>query len=569
MSNFDIIIKNGTIYDGSGNDSFVSDVFIKDGKIIKIGKCSNNDTAKDIIDAENKIVTPGFVDIHTHYDGQATWDNYISPSSWYGVTTVIMGNCGVGFAPVRNEDHQKLINLMEGVEDIPEVVLTEGIEWQWETYNDYMDVLSKRKYDIDIGSQIPHGALRLYVMGQRGADREAATDEDILEMSALASDAIKNGAFGFTTSRTINHRTSDGNYVPQLEARENELIGIAKSIGKTNKGVLQVVSDFLGGRDEYLMLEKMVIESKRPLSITVAQTDAASYEWKELLSWIESSGKNGLPIRAQVSGRPIGLVLGLSVTLNPFSGHPSFKEIENLSLNEKISVMRNNDFKNRIFSEKPNTDDGLMLSILRNYENIYILDNPPDYEPDIEESLGYQAKIKGLNVIELLYETLLQNDGKQLLYYPIGNYMDGSLDASKRMIESDYSLLALGDGGAHCSTICDASFPTHMLTFWGRDRKRGPKIELPWIIKSYTSDNAIAMGLADRGLIKEGMLADINVIDFDNLQLYAPELVNDLPAGGKRLIQNVEGYDATIKSGVITYENGIATKKLPGRLIRS
>ena len=569
MSKFDIIIKNGTIYDGSGEDSFTSDISIKDGKIIKIGKCSNNDTAKDIINAENKIVTPGFIDIHTHYDGQATWDNYISPSSWYGVTTAIMGNCGVGFAPVRKEDHQKLINLMEGVEDIPEVVLTEGIEWQWETYNDYMDVLSNRKFDIDIGSQIPHGALRLYVMGQRGADREAATDEDILKMSALASDAVENGAFGFTTSRTINHRTSEGDYVPQLEARENELIGIARSIGKTNKGVLQVVSDFLGGKDEYLMLEKMVIESKRPLSITVAQTDAASYEWKELLSWIENSGKNGLPIRAQVSGRPIGLVLGLSVTLNPFSGHPSFKEISNLSLNEKLKIMKNSDFKKRIFNEKPNTDDGLMLSILRNYENIYILDNPPDYEPDIEESLGYQAKLKGLNVIELLYETLLKNKGEQLLYFPIGNYMDGSLDASKRMIESDYSLLALGDGGAHCSTICDASFPTHMLTFWGRDRKRGPKIELPWIIKSYTYDNANAMGLTDRGLIKEGMLADINIIDFDNLQLYAPELVSDLPAGGKRLIQNVDGYDATIKSGVITYNKGVATKKLPGRLIRN
>tara|TARA_Y100001936_G_scaffold253334_1_gene317363 strand:- start:705 stop:2414 length:1710 start_codon:yes stop_codon:yes gene_type:complete len=569
MSKFDIIIKNGTIYDGSGEDSFTSDISIKDGKIIKIGKCSNNDTAKDIINAENKIVTPGFVDIHTHYDGQATWDNYISPSSWYGVTTAIMGNCGVGFAPVRKEDHQKLINLMEGVEDIPEVVLTEGIEWQWETYNDYMDVLSNRKFDIDIGSQIPHGALRLYVMGQRGADREAATDEDILKMSALASDAVENGAFGFTTSRTINHRTSEGDYVPQLEARENELIGIARSIGKTNKGVLQVVSDFLGGKDEYLMLEKMVIESKRPLSITVAQTDAASYEWKELLSWIENSGKNGLPIRAQVSGRPIGLVLGLSVTLNPFSGHPSFKEISNLSLNEKLKIMKNSDFKNRIFNEKPNTDDGLMLSILRNYENIYILDNPPDYEPDIEESLGYQAKLKGLNVIELLYETLLKNKGEQLLYFPIGNYMDGSLDASKRMIESNYSLLALGDGGAHCSTICDASFPTHMMTFWGRDRKRGPKIELPWIIKSYTYDNANAMGLTDRGLIKEGMLADINIIDFDNLQLYAPELVSDLPAGGKRLIQNVDGYDATIKSGVITYNKGVATKKLPGRLIRN
>ena len=260
MSKFDIIIKNGTIYDGSGMNSYVSDIFINDSKIVKIDKSSNNDTAKEIINAENKIVTPGFVDIHTHYDGQATWDNYISPSSWYGVTTAIMGNCGVGFAPVKNEDHHNLIKLMEGVEDIPEVVLTEGIEWQWETYNDYMDFLGKRKFDIDLGSQIPHGALRLYVMGQRGADREAATDEDILKMSKLASEAVENGAFGFTTSRTINHRTSDGDYVPQLEARENELVGIAKSIGKTNKGVLQVVSDFLGGKEEYLMLEKMVIE---------------------------------------------------------------------------------------------------------------------------------------------------------------------------------------------------------------------------------------------------------------------------------------------------------------------
>ena len=569
MSKFDIIIKNGTIYDGSGMNSYVSDIFINDSKIVKIDKSSNNDTAKEIINAENKIVTPGFVDIHTHYDGQATWDNYISPSSWYGVTTAIMGNCGVGFAPVKNEDHHNLIKLMEGVEDIPEVVLTEGIKWQWETYNDYMDFLGKRKFDIDLGSQIPHGALRLYVMGQRGADREAATDEDILKMSKLASEAVENGAFGFTTSRTINHRTSDGDYVPQLEARENELVGIAKSIGKTNKGVLQVVSDFLGGKEEYLMLEKMVIESKRPLSITVAQTDAAAYEWNELLSWIENSGKNGLPIRAQVSGRPIGLVLGLSVTLNPFSGHPSFKEIENLSLSEKIRIMKNDDFKNRIFSERPNTDDGLMLSILRNYDNIYILDNPPNYEPNVEESLGFQAKKKGLNVVEVLYDTLLKNEGRQLIYYPIGNYMDGSLDASKRMIESDYSLLALGDGGAHCSTICDASFPTHMLTFWGRDRTRGPKIDLSWIIKSYTSDNAYAMGLTDRGLIKEGMLADINIIDFDNLQLYAPELVNDLPAGGKRLIQNVDGYETTIKSGVITYNQGIATKNLPGKLLRN
>ncbi len=569
MEKSDIILKNGTIFDGTGNDSYVSDIFIKSGQITDIRKSNSNDSANQIINADGHIITPGFVDIHTHYDGQVTWDNYITPSSWYGVTTAIMGNCGVGFAPVRNEDHEKLITLMEGVEDIPEVVLKEGIEWQWETYSEYMNFLCDRNFDIDIGSQLPHGALRLYVMGKRGADREAATDDDIKKMSYLAAEAIENGAFGFTTSRTINHRTSDGDYVPQLEARENELLGIANSIGKTNKGVLQVVSDFLGGKEEYQMLERMVIESKRPLSITVAQTDAVPYKWNELLTWIENSGKKGLPIKAQVSGRPIGLVLGLSVTLNPFSGHQSFKEIEKLSINKKVEIMKDNEFRKKILSEKPDTDDGLMLSILRNLNNIYILDNPPDYEPEISESLGYQAKKKGFDVLNLLYDTLLKKEGNQLLYYPIGNYMDGSLEASKTMIESEYSLLALGDGGAHCATICDASFPTHMLTFWGRDRKRGPKLELPWIIKSYTHDNAIAMGLMDRGLIKKGMLADINIIDFDNLQLFAPELVNDLPAGGKRLIQKVEGYVATIKSGIITYENGISTNKLPGKLLKN
>jgi N-acyl-D-aspartate/D-glutamate deacylase len=357
--------------------------------------------------------------------------------------------------------------------------------------------------------------------------------------------------------------------VPQFTAAENELVGISKAIGKTNKGVMQLVTDLIGGRQEYLILEKMVIESNRPLSITVAQTDANNYEWEDLLGWIEDSANNGLPIKAQVCGRPVGLVLGLSVTLNPFSAHPSFKKISNLPLEEKIKIMQSPNFKKKLLSEKPSTSDGLILSILRNYNNIYILDDPPNYEPLIEESLGFQAKKVDIEVDEFLYDYLLMEDGKKLLYYPIGNYMDSSLDAAKKMMESEHSLLGLGDGGAHCATICDASFTTHMLTFWGRDRVRGPKMDLSWIIKSHTRDNALAMGLNDRGLISKGMKADLNVIDFDNLTLHAPEVVNDLPAGGKRLIQNVDGYVATIMSGKVTYRNGMKTGELPGKLIRS
>lgn len=566
---FDIIIKNGTIYDGTGQRSFVSDIFIKNELVVDIRKSNVNDKCLEEIDANGLIITPGFVDIHTHYDGQVTWDNYISPSSWHGVTTAIMGNCGVGFAPVHHFDHDRLVTLMEGVEDIPEVVLTEGLEWKWETFGDYLDYISKRSFDIDIGAQVPHGALRLYVMGQRGADREIANDEDIKLMSKLAAEAVSIGALGFTTSRTINHRTSEGDLVPQFTAAENELVGISKAIGKTNKGVMQLVTDLIGGRQEYLILEKMVIESNRPLSITVAQTDANNYEWEDLLGWIEDSANNGLPIKAQVCGRPVGLVLGLSVTLNPFSAHPSFNKISNLPLEEKTKIMQSPNFKKKLLNEKPTTNDGLILSILRNYNNIYILDDPPNYEPLIEESLGFQAKKVDIEVDEFLYDCLLMEDGKKLLYYPIGNYMDSSLDAAKRMMESEHSLLGLGDGGAHCATICDASFTTHMLTFWGRDRVRGPKMDLSWIIKSHTRDNALAMGLNDRGLISKGMKADINVIDFDNLTLHAPEVVNDLPAGGKRLIQNVDGYVATIMSGKVTYRNGMKTGELPGKLIRS
>ena len=566
---FDIIIKNGTIYDGTGQGSFVTDIFVKNELVVDIRKSNVNDKCLEEIDANGLIVTPGFVDIHTHYDGQVTWDNYISPSSWHGVNTAIMGNCGVGFAPVHHFDHDRLVTLMEGVEDIPEVVLTEGLEWKWETFGEYLDYISKRSFDIDIGAQVPHGALRLYVMGQRGADREIANDEDIKLMSKLAAEAVSIGALGFTTSRTINHRTSEGDLVPQFTAAENELVGISKAIGKTNKGVMQLVTDLIGGRQEYLILEKMVIESNRPLSITVAQTDANNYEWEDLLGWIEDSANNGLPIKAQVCGRPVGLVLGLSVTLNPFSAHPSFKKISNLPLEEKIKIMQSPNFKKKLLSEKPSTSDGLILSILRNYNNIYILDDPPNYEPLIEESLGFQAKKVDIEVDEFLYDYLLMEDGKKLLYYPIGNYMDSSLDAAKKMMESEHSLLGLGDGGAHCATICDASFTTHMLTFWGRDRVRGPKMDLSWIIKSHTRDNALAMGLNDRGLISKGMKADLNVIDFDNLTLHAPEVVNDLPAGGKRLIQNVDGYVATIMSGKVTYRNGMKTGELPGKLIRS
>ena len=569
MSQADLIIRNGTIIDGSGGPEKVSDILIKDGLIEKIGNFDNSYNSKKEIDANGFIVTPGFVDIHTHYDGQATWDNYLSPSSWHGVTTALMGNCGVGFAPVRDDDHDKLISLMEGVEDIPEVVLTEGLDWQWNTFSDYLNVLDKRSYDMDIGAQIPHGALRLYVMGQRGADREVATDDDIKKMAEISAEAIKSGAIGFTTSRTIFHKTSKGDLVPSFDAAGNELIKIAEEIGKTGKGVLQLVSDFLGGYEEFKMLEEMVKVSGRPLSITLAQTDGTKYGYKDLLNWIETSANNGFPIRAQAAGRPIGLMLGLNLTLNPFSGHPSYVEISNLPFTERVKIMKTKEFKKRILSERGSSDNGLVKSILRNMDNIYLLDKIPDYEPLKEESLGSKAIKSNKDLNDYIYDVLLEDDGNALLYYPIGNYLDYSLDASLEMISSEHSLLGLGDGGAHCSTICDASFTTHMLTFWGRDRTRGKKLDLPWIIKSYTQDNALAIGLKDRGVIAEGMKADINVIDFDNLTLYSPEILYDLPAGGKRLVQRVDGYKYTIVSGSITYKDGVSTGELPGKLIKA
>ena len=569
MNQADLIIRNGTVIDGSGAPGRVSDILIKDGLIKKVGNLDDSYQSKKEIDASGYIVTPGFVDIHTHYDGQATWDNYLSPSSWHGVTTALMGNCGVGFAPVRDDDHDKLISLMEGVEDIPEVVLTEGLDWQWNTFSDYLNVLQNRSFDMDIGAQIPHGALRLYVMGQRGSDREVATEDDIKEMAKISAEAIEAGAIGFTTSRTIFHKTSKGELVPSFDAAGNELIKIAEEIGKTGKGVLQLVSDFLGGYEEFKMLEEMVKVSGRPLSITLAQTDGTKYGYKDLLRWIETSANNGLPIRAQAAGRPIGLMLGLNLTLNPFSGHPSYIKISHLSLDERVEIMKSEDFRNKILNENGSSDNGLVKSILRNMDNIYLLDKIPDYEPLKETSIGAMAEKSKKEINEFIYDILLRDNGNTLLYYPIGNYLDYSLEASLEMIKSEHSLLGLGDGGAHCATICDASFTTHMLTFWGRDRTRGEKLELPWIIKSYTQDNALAIGLKDRGVISEGMKADINIIDFDNLTLYSPELLYDLPAGGKRLVQKVDGYKYTIVSGSVTYKDGVSTGELPGRLIRA
>ena len=569
MNQADLIIRNGTVIDGSGAPGRVSDILIKDGLIKKVGNLDDSYQSKKEINASGYIVTPGFVDIHTHYDGQATWDNYLSPSSWHGVTTALMGNCGVGFAPVRDDDHDKLISLMEGVEDIPEVVLTEGLDWQWNTFSDYLNVLQNRSFDMDIGAQIPHGALRLYVMGQRGSDREVATEDDIKEMAKISAEAIEAGAIGFTTSRTIFHKTSKGELVPSFDAAGNELIKIAEEIGKTGKGVLQLVSDFLGGYEEFKMLEEMVKVSGRPLSITLAQTDGTKYGYKDLLRWIETSANNGFPIRAQAAGRPIGLMLGLNLTLNPFSGHPSYIKISHLSLDERVEIMKSEDFRNKILNENGSSDNGLVKSILRNMDNIYLLDKIPDYEPLKETSIGAMAEKSKKEINEFIYDILLRDNGNTLLYYPIGNYLDYSLEASLEMIKSEHSLLGLGDGGAHCATICDASFTTHMLTFWGRDRTRGEKLELPWIIKSYTQDNALAIGLKDRGVISEGMKADINIIDFDNLTLYSPELLYDLPAGGKRLVQKVDGYKYTIVSGSVTYKDGVSTGELPGRLIRA
>ncbi|TNE34499.1 MAG: D-aminoacylase [Alphaproteobacteria bacterium] len=562
----DLVIRGGKVFDGTGEAPFAADIAIDNGLISEIG--TDVAQGREEIDATGMIVTPGFVDIHTHYDGQATWDDRLTPSSLHGVTTVVMGNCGVGFAPCRPEDHTRLIKLMEGVEDIPYPVMTTGLPWNWESFPDYLDSLEARKFDIDVGAQLPHAPLRVYVMGERGANREEASDEDIAEMARIAAEAMEAGALGFSTSRTLNHRTADGDPTPTLTASEKELAGIADALKATGKGVLQFVSDFNDPKKEALMLRRLVEGSGRPLSVSLAQSDVVPDGWRNMLDMLEEAANDGLPMKAQVCGRPVGVLLGLELTLNPFSGHAVYKEIAKRPHAERVALLRDPAFRAKLLNDSPVSKNPFVKNMLRNFGKMFVLDDNPDYEPTVEKTLAHMAKARGVSAEELALDLMLEDEGRGMLYLPFLNYANNNLDPSYEMLKSKDTLPGLSDGGAHVGTICDGSFPTSMLTHWTRDRTRGPKFPLEWVVKRQTLDTASAVGLHDRGLLKVGYRADFNVIDYDNLTLHRPDVAYDLPAGGRRLIQTATGYKATICAGEVIIRNGAPTDARPGRLVR-
>jgi N-acyl-D-aspartate/D-glutamate deacylase len=460
-----------------------------------------------------------------------------------------------------------LVKLMEGVEDIPEGVLTEGLPWNWESFEDYLDALDVRQYDLDIVTQMPHAALRVFVMGQRGADREPATPEDRARMAALAAAGVKAGALGFSTSRTINHKTLDGRHIPTLKADEAELAAIAQALAKVGKGWLQVISDFDDPETEMALLRRLVERSGRPLSITILQRDNKPEEWRRLMARVAEAQAAGLPMMGQVLTRPTGIMLGFEISQNPFVGRPSWKEVEALPFPERMKRLVDPEFRARLVAETVQ-DETLSRRVTR-WERIFPLGDPPDYEPPAEASIAAMAAQQGRKPAEVAYDLLLENGGKSILYRPLSNYTYGTLDTVHDMMCHPNTLIGLGDGGAHVGILCDASAITYMLTHWTRDRRRGARVPLSWAIKRLTSDNARAIGLNDRGVLRCGAKADINVIDYDRLNLHAPEVVYDLPAGGRRLIQRVDGYVATLVSGKIVMREGQPTGALPGRLVRS
>jgi N-acyl-D-aspartate/D-glutamate deacylase len=563
---FDLIVRGGLLVDGSGGAPFEADVGIRGGKVSAIGVITG--AAAEEIDARGKLVTPGFVDIHTHYDGQATWDARMQPSSLHGVTTVVMGNCGVGFAPCRPSDRERLIRLMEGVEDIPFPVLATGLPWTWEHFPEYLDRLGERRFDVDIGTQLPHAALRVYVMGERGEQREPATADDIAQMGVLAERAVAAGALGFTTSRTLNHRTSDGRPTPTLRAAEDELTGIALGLARAGKGVMQVVSDFSETEAEFAIMRRVVERSGRPLSFSLTQHGTAPERWKFLLDRLHGAVGDGLPMKAQVCGRPVGILFGLELTMHPFSMHPSYRAIAKQPLAERVARLRDPVFRAQLLSEQTRATHGFIASLPRYWHTVYRMQDAPDYEPPPEHSLSAIAAASGSDPYALALDQLLENEGRGMLYLPFLNYTDGSLDPSYAMLTHPDTLFGLSDGGAHVGMICDGSFPTSNLTHWTRDRTRGPKLALEHVVHMQTRRTAEAVGLSDRGLLKPGLRADLNVIDFDALALSAPEVRYDLPAGGRRLMQRARGYVATVVAGQVTYRDGAPTAALPGRLIR-
>ncbi len=564
----DLVIRGGMVVDGTGAAPFEADIAIEGGRIAAIGKVSG--TGREEIDARGRVVSPGFVDIHTHYDGQAVWDSHLAPSAWHGVTTAVMGNCGVGFAPCREADREKLIELMEGVEDIPGPILHEGLDWRWETFPEYLDALDARPRDIDICALLPHGALRVHVMGERALTLENANQADIAAMRALTAEAVRAGAFGVSTSRTISHKTLKGDPTPTLRAQEEELRGLAFGLRDGGGGLLEMVSDWNtpDPATEFAMVRRVVEATGQAVVFSLTARHDRTEAWKELLALSDTAAADGLPIRPVFPPRPIGILLGLQGSQNPFAGCASYRKVAHLPAPARAAAMRDPSLRAAILSEDRVSGSTFPLITRISFERMFPFGDPPDYAPPRDASIAAIAAREGRSAEEVAYDLLTADDGAGFIFAPLTNFADYTLSASAECLRHPNAIAGLSDGGAHVGFISDGSFPTFLLTYWARDAKE-QVFALPEIVRRLTSDTARAAGLTDRGVLKVGMKADVNVFDLAALGLDAPRMVADLPAGGRRLLQRARGYVATVVAGAVTYREGEATGALPGRLVRA
>lgn len=566
MAEHDLVIRGGSVVDGTGADARTADVAVRDGVVTDVGVVRGS--GKRELQAHGALVAPGFVDIHTHYDGQVAWDDRLHPSSWHGVTTVVFGNCGVGFAPVHDTDHERLVQLMEGVEDIPGTALHEGLPWGWNSFPEYLDAIDAPK-DVNFAAQVPHAALRLHVMGERGAQREDATPTDIAEMGRLAAEGIAAGALGFTTSRTTNHKTSTGEFTPTLTAALDEMVGISEAIGAGGTGVLQMVADFSDMDAEFAIARAMAKSSGRPLSFTLIESPRSYDYHRALLAHVEKARSDGLTITGQCAARPIGVLLGFEATLNPFMTNPVWSEVAGLEPMERAKALQEPDRKHRLLAvaEGNGDQDKVGGRLIEKYDIMYELGESPNYEPGPDATVAARAASRGIAPAEMALDILCGSGGTAMLWLPFTNYGKGNLDGTRELLVHPFTVPGLSDGGAHVGTICDGSFPTTLLQHWGRDRAYD-RIDLSFLIQRQCRDTARTVGLLDRGVLAPGYRADINVIDFDAVANRQPELAYDLPAGGRRIVQRADGYLHTFVAGEETYRSGEPTEALPGRLIR-
>jgi N-acyl-D-amino-acid deacylase len=562
----DQVIRNGKIVDGTGAPAFHGDIAIDGGKIVSVGAKAG--AGRREIDAGGLLVAPGWVDIHTHYDGQVAWDPYLSPSSWHGVTTLVMGNCGVGFAPVRRGKEDFLISMMDGVEDIPTETLKAGINFEWESFGEYLDALSRMKRVLDVGTHVPHCAVRAFVMGERGAANEPATPDDIAQMAAIVREGVNAGALGVSTSRTLVHRTRDKAYVPGTFAAVDEMLGIGRALGEAGRGVFEIITDVTGPDADLQWMADLTKETGRPINLAALVSRRSGMKMREVFELIRRTNADGGRMVAQIAPRPAASLMSLQSSLHPFSTHRSYRQLmAGLSLEARVAKMRDPNVRAQILNDKPAVREEQTLAMVSRFDQHFALGDPPNYEPTAEMSILARAKRDGKKAEEIAYDALLENDGRGIIYMPLA-FKDYSFDSLRPLLMDSSTILSLSDGGAHCGVICDAGMPTYLLTHWVRDRVRGERIPLEWAVMRQTKETAELYGMTDRGVLAPGMKADINVIDLDDLRLHPPEMVFDLPANGRRFVQHVDGYKYTFVSGEMTFEDGEPTGAMPGKVVR-